>query len=63
MAIRRLSDACEDGLSCPGIWEDDALPEDVIVVAALLDPSPVPLGPGECAILLPRRVVRDSRIR
>jgi hypothetical protein len=63
MAIRRLSDTCEDGITCPGIWEDDEFPEDVIAVAPLLDPSPVPLGPGEGAIRLPRRVVREARIR
>jgi len=63
MAIRRLSGECEDAdWSCPSIWEDDELPEDVIVVGPLSKSSPVPLGPGEGAILLSRRVVRDARI-
>jgi len=64
MAIRRLSGECERvDMTCSGIWEDDELPDDVIAVAPLLDPSPVPLGPGEGAIRLSRRVVRNARIR
>jgi hypothetical protein len=64
MAIRRLSSECEeDDGTCSGVWEDDEYPEHVIAVAPLLDPSPVPVGPGEGAIRLPRRVVHDARIR
>lgn len=62
MALRQLSCSCLDKITCPGVWEDDEYPEDVIGVGKLLDPSPVPLGPGEGAIRLPRQVVRDARI-
>lgn len=62
MALRRLSGSCLDKISCPGVWEDDDYLEDVVAVGLLLDPSPVPLGPGEGAIRLPRRVVRDAGI-
>lgn len=66
MALRRLSgDDCENAdWTCPGLWDDDELREevDVIAVGVLLDPSPVPLGKGEAAIRLPRRVIRDARI-
>jgi hypothetical protein len=36
--------------------------EDVIAVGTLLDPSPVPLGEGEVAIQLPRRVIGDAKL-
>lgn len=63
MAIRRLSADCEDGdWTCPGVWDDDEYPEDVTAVGKLLDPSPVPLGEGEVAIRIPRRVITDARI-
>jgi hypothetical protein len=64
MALRRLSSECESAdWSCPGIWDDDEMPEvDVIAVGRLLDPSPVPLGSGQVAIRLSRRVVRDAQI-
>lgn len=62
MAIRRLSDSCQDKITCPGVWEDDEYPEDVMVVGKILDYSPVPLGPGEGVMRLPRRVVREARI-
>ncbi|MGH3922721.1 MAG: hypothetical protein ACRDTT_07625, partial [Pseudonocardiaceae bacterium] len=60
---QRLSVNCKDGdWTCPSIWDDDEIPEDVIAVGRLLDPSPVPLGPGKVAIRLPRQVVRDAGI-
>lgn len=67
MALRRLSgDDCESAdWTCPGLWGDDELPDDVddvVAVGVLLDPSPVPLGKGEAAIQLSRRVIRDARI-
>lgn len=63
MAIRQLSRDCfEDDGSCPGVWDDDEYPEDVMAVGKLLDPSPVPLGEGEVAIRIPRRVIVDARI-
>lgn len=62
MALRQLSCSCLDKITCPGVWEDDDCPEDVIAVGMLLDPPPVPLGPGERAIRLPRQVLRDARI-
>ncbi|MGH3800178.1 MAG: hypothetical protein ACRDTD_08630 [Pseudonocardiaceae bacterium] len=60
MALRRLSGG-EDEIS-PGMWDEDQTPEDVIAVGTLLDPSPVPLGEGEVAIRLPRRVIGDAKI-
>lgn len=63
MVLRRLSGGCEDEIEAsPGLWDEDQVPEDVIAVGELLDPSPVPLGDGEVAIRLPRRVVVDAKI-
>jgi hypothetical protein len=65
MALRRLSGYCncKDAIeTCPGLWEEDQMPEDVIAVGTLLDPSPVLLGEGEVAIRLPRLVIRDAKI-
>lgn len=64
MALRRLSGQCfEDDGTCPGLWDDDEIPEEgVVAVGMLLDLSPVPLGPGKVAIRLPKRVVRDAQI-
>ncbi len=62
MGLRRLSGQCEDIETCPGVWETDQRSADVIVVGELLDSSPVPLGPGECAVRLPRQVVRDAKV-
>jgi len=62
MTLRRLSGACSgDDDPCHGIWDDDH-PDEVIVVGDLLDPSPVPLSPGEVAIRVRRQVVRDARV-
>jgi hypothetical protein len=63
MALRRLPGDREDEIEpSPGLWEEDRIPEDVIAVGELLDPSPVPLGEGEVAIRLPRRVIVDAKI-
>lgn len=63
MALRRMSGDCKDELgTCPGLWEEDQMLEDVIAVGRLLEPSPVPLGEGEVAVRLPRRVIRDAKI-
>jgi hypothetical protein len=63
MALRRLFGDREDEIeTCPGLWEEDQMPEDVIAVGTLLDPSPVPLGEGEVAIRLPRQVIVDAKI-
>lgn len=56
--LRRVSGECQDVTTCPGVWIDAG--EDVIVVSVVLEPSPVPLGPGECAVRLPRRLLRDA---
>lgn len=68
MGLRNLTggddDLCKDKLTCPGVWGDDegeALAvEDAIVIGELLDPSPVPLGPGERAVRLRRSVLRQA---
>lgn len=58
MALRWLAGECMDGATCPGVWEDDEEDhEHTVVVGELLDPSPVPLGPSERAIRLPRSVL------
>jgi hypothetical protein len=63
MALRRLSGDCEDEVEASaGLWDEDRIPEDVIAVGELLDPSPVPLGEGEVAIGLPRQVIVDAKI-
>ncbi len=61
MALRRLTrdEMCKDGFTCPGVWEEEQRPEGLVVVGELLEPSPVPLGPGERAVRLPRQVLRD----
>lgn len=63
MALRRLSGDREDEIEAfPGLWEEEQIPEDVITVGELLDPSPVPLDAGEVAIRLPRQVIIDAKI-
>lgn len=55
MALRRLSGDWENAdWTCPGVWEDDDCLEDAVVVGELVDPSPVPVGPGKVAIRLSR---------
>lgn len=56
--LRRVSGECQDVTTCPGVWVDAS--ENVIVVGAVLEPSPVPLGPGERAVRLPRRLLVDA---
>lgn len=63
MSLRRLSvNGEDDDQNSASIWIDDDLPGEIIVVDRLLDRSPVPLGPGEAALLLSRKLVRDARI-
>ncbi len=62
MALRRLAGGCMDVESCPGIWVDDQHPDHVLVVGVALEPSPVPLGPGEAVVRLPRQTVHDASI-
>lgn len=60
MAIRQLATECNGKDGCPGVWADDAVPSDVIVVGAIVDPCPVPLGEGEVAVRLHRRTIVDA---
>jgi hypothetical protein len=62
MAVRRISGdrECKDGWTCPGVWEERPAAADLVVVGQLLEPSPVPLGPGEVAVRIPRAVLRDT---
>ena len=60
MGLRRLAGGCDDKDSCPGIWEDDRYPGDVIIVGVDLDPAPVRLGPGERAVRLERGIVDNA---
>lgn len=60
MAFRMLATQCKSGKTCPGDWADDENPEDIVVIGVNLDPSPVPLGPGEAAVRLRRQTVRDA---
>lgn len=62
MAVRRLSESCLDRISCPDVWEDDEYPEDVMVVGKVIDCSPVPHGPDEGVMRLPRNVIREANI-
>lgn len=64
MALRRLSGECDfDDVACHGVWEDDEGFEELVMVGDVIDPaSAPPLGPGEGAIRIRRRVVRDARI-
>lgn len=40
MALRRLSGEFKDDVTCPGIWADDHVPNEVLVVGHDVDPSP-----------------------
>lgn len=64
MALQRISvdDGCKDGYTCPSVWADDADPKYAVVVGEVIDPSPVPLGPGEVAFRVPRQVIRDAEV-
>lgn len=57
MAMRLLATECEDKFTCPGVWEDDADPGNVIVVGHVVDACPVPLGDGEIAVRLRRETI------
>jgi hypothetical protein len=63
MALRRVAtepEQCKDGYTCPGIWvDDDPDIDQVVIVGKDLDPSPVPLGPGERAIRIRRKMLRN----
>lgn len=63
MTLRRLDgdDAlCKDGFTCPGVWEEHEGAEDIVVVGKQIGTSPVPLGPDEVAVRLPRRILQDT---
>lgn len=62
MTIRKLAGACDDADSYPGVWEDDQSPGDAIIVGMVLDPSPVPLGPGEIAVRVNKQLIRDANV-
>jgi hypothetical protein len=63
MTLRRLSVNLTDGEGDPpSVGADDETSDDVILVDRMLDPSPVPVGPGKVAIRLSRRVIRDAGI-
>lgn len=62
MTLRRLASECENRWSCPGVWEDDSDPDQVIIVGEVLEPSPVPLSLGEVAVRLRRQTIRDSGV-
>jgi hypothetical protein len=51
---------CKDGFTCPGVWEEHDGAKDVIVVSKQIGTSPVPLGPDEVAVRLPRRILRNA---
>ncbi|MGH3821562.1 MAG: hypothetical protein ACRDRA_01765 [Pseudonocardiaceae bacterium] len=42
--------------------DDDPDIEDVVIVGDVLDPSPVPLGAGERAIRIRRRIVKSANL-
>jgi hypothetical protein len=61
MSLRQLStEACKDGLTCPGVWVDDDDPDSVVVVGKVMPSGAVPLGSGEVAVRLRRRTVIDA---
>lgn len=72
MALKRISvDAeCKDGYTCPAVWVNDDTDkqspvidaDQVLVVGKVVDSSPVPLAPGEIAVLVPRQVIRDAAV-
>ncbi|MGH3866818.1 MAG: hypothetical protein ACRDQ4_11895 [Pseudonocardiaceae bacterium] len=65
MVLRRVTtdEMCKDGYTCHGVWvDDDPNIEDIVIVGADLDPSPVPLGAGERAIRIKRQVVQSASL-
>lgn len=63
--LRRVAtdELCKDGYTCHGVWVDDGPDvEDVVIVGADLDPSPVPLGAGERAVRIRRQIVRSANL-
>lgn len=65
MGLRRVAtdELCKDGYTCHGVWvDDDPAIEDVVIVGAELDPSPVPLGTGERAIRIRRQIVQRANL-
>ncbi|MGH3915535.1 MAG: hypothetical protein ACRDTC_19325 [Pseudonocardiaceae bacterium] len=65
MALRRVAgdELCKDGYTCQGVWvDDDPDVEDVVIVGDDLDPSPVPLGTGERAVRIRRRIVQSANL-
>ncbi|MGQ0773936.1 MAG: hypothetical protein ACT4NY_05890 [Pseudonocardiales bacterium] len=65
MVLRRVAtdELCKDGYTCHGVWvDDDPGIGDVVIVGEDLDPSPVPLGTGERAIRIRRRIVQSANL-
>jgi len=66
MALRRVAtepEPCKDGYTCPGVWvDDDPDVDEVVIVGKDLDPSPVPLGPGERAIRIQRQMLQNANL-
>jgi hypothetical protein len=63
MSLRQLStEACKDGVTCPGVWVDETDPEHIVVVGRLLHHEAVPVGPGEVAVRLRRQTVIDAEL-
>jgi len=61
VAWKQLSGDCKDGNTCPSVWADEeGAPGDVIVVGSVVDPSVVPVGPGEVAVRLRRRLLSEA---
>ncbi|MGH4018850.1 MAG: hypothetical protein ACRDT0_06330 [Pseudonocardiaceae bacterium] len=64
MALRRVAtdELCKDGYTCHGVWVDDDLNMDVVIVGEDLYPSPVPLGAGERAVRIRRQIVQSANL-
>lgn len=57
-----VDESCKDGYTCPAVWANEKDPSDVMIVGVVLDPSPVPLAPGERAVRIPRQVIKDANL-
>lgn len=64
MALERKSvdSSCKDGFTCPSVWADDGDLDNVVVVGEVLDPAPIPVGPGEIAVRVRRQVIQDANL-
>lgn len=62
--LHRLSvdEQCEDVSTCQSVWGDDQVLDDLVIVGRPVAPGTVPMGKGEVAVRIRRRIVADAKI-